>query len=162
MTSTTPNLAHTDASERKLQTIYICGFCITVLLGGFMALWLRTGGRLQGPAIAATTFIVGVLVLCVGMSAYRRVQHRTLRHVLLHEPQRVLRVFPRKKTQTLALGQELVSYSWIVLELDDGRLLDLYAPPNRFGLIMREIVHFVPGARYDPEWNVQEYSARPR
>jgi hypothetical protein len=148
-----------EANARSLRRVYM-GISLLSLGGSTLfAAWVASGGRIEGPAIAVAVFLSGMLIVGLGLLVFRRYHDRAIAHALLQNPSSIKRVFP-KRTESALYGATVATYRWIVLELTNGRRLDIYAKVSDFTSILSEIHRAAPDAEYDPAWKVERYNVR--
>jgi hypothetical protein len=144
-------LALLRVNAKKLRTIYgVVAFFGLVGVGGVGAGY-ATGAKVEGAILGIGMFGVGLFCMGAGMWIYRRVLDAKIVRVLLSDPARIARVFP-KETGAAIHGADVTQYTWIVLELADGKRMDIYSPGDDFDGILREIRQCAPDAKIDTRW----------
>ena len=149
------------ANAKRLRAIYLwltlAGIAGCALLGAY----LGSGEKLEGPAIAVAVVVAGLALIGGGMLLARWRWDAQILQALLREPQRIARVY-RKETETTVHGATAARYHWLVLELTDGTLLDVYASADDLARVLAEVRQCAPDAHYDGAWIKERMNLRVR
>jgi hypothetical protein len=156
-----PSLERLAANARKLRIYCALAAVIGAVGTGAFAAYIRAGNRLEGPAFGFAVFIAVALLAGAGLFLHRLIGDLRIVRILKHDPKRVARIYP-KRTESTVGNVHLVNYTWIVVELTNGKHYDVYAPGEDFQSVLVELRGAAPDAQYDHAWRTERTNLRIR
>ncbi|HMR06229.1 MAG TPA: hypothetical protein PKA88_10630 [Polyangiaceae bacterium] len=164
MGDSVPELAVLKANLRWRRSIYLGITIAGGLLCVPLALYLGTGGELEGAAIAFATLAPGALLIGLALLLPNsRVESSAVVRLLRERPQAIRRI-GLKRTESNIAGVDAARYEWIVLEtgtkdrVDDR--LEVLVKQQELRTVLAEIRACAPDADFDRQVDVQRLKVR--